>query len=361
MEKVRAQLNKLKNEYDNFLPTGEVVENAHARFLNKLEAYKMPYASDVAVTGSWRKVINGAVGLPMFIPQTVRVVTQSVGVVVIVLLVALGVGMATVSAIPGMLPGDTLYGVKIATERAQVTLAVGSESKARLELEFAGRRVEEVTVLAESALPDRDERLATAVSRFKQNLTKSQSKLEQLHSGAQPGVVDVAKIIDRKATEYSTALERASAQMSSEAQNEVRGAQGASQEAAFSAVSVLLDAERSGQLTTGALREKVEEKLRELESSLQAVGHRIAVIPGGPYPEVEAVNGPILGSLYQDLDKARIVLGKAKDFFARGGYEESLVHYRSGVGVLNQLEWAAGFYEQILSDRAAPEVNNLTN
>jgi hypothetical protein len=65
----------------------------------------------------------------------------------LVLLVVTGLG--TFGASAQSLPGDFLYPVKLAQENIQLTFAVNGASQARLHLEFAGRRLDEVMDLLE--------------------------------------------------------------------------------------------------------------------------------------------------------------------------------------------------------------------
>jgi hypothetical protein len=63
-----------------------------------------------------------------------------VGAFVAALLVG---GLSAAAASDGSLPGDPLYGVKLGTERAQLTLTFNSADRARLQLRFADVRLRE--------------------------------------------------------------------------------------------------------------------------------------------------------------------------------------------------------------------------
>ena len=85
-------------------------------------------------------------------PVAVRVAVA----VVAVLLVA----TTTVMLSANSLPGDTLYSVKLFTERIQYFLTLDTEGKARLHLMFADRRTNEFACLVQPGLPV-DKRLLT--------------------------------------------------------------------------------------------------------------------------------------------------------------------------------------------------------
>lgn len=290
-------------------------------------------------------------GLSAIIPAPVRFVLRPVGVLAGIFVVVF-MGFTAMAAFSSSLPGDALYGMKLASERAYVSLTLNPQTKTQLELELAGRRLEEVAMLAESTLPDREERLALAVDHFKTQLNSTQTKLQNLSTSRQ--TTQTAKIVDRKATEYGAVLNQAGTQVSGDAQAKVAEARDATQEASFAAVTILLEGQETGEVSLEEVRTRVGDKLRELEASIQLIALRLITIPSTTYPEIEAVGGPTLGSLLVDISLAREVLEDGKNVFAQGGFEAALASYRDGVGLVNQLEWGVGLYEQALRDRENP-------
>jgi Domain of unknown function (DUF5667) len=69
----------------------------------------------------------------------------AVASVILILLIA---GTGTVAASTSSMPEDTLYPVKLATERVRVGLARGDVKKARVNVRLADRRVKEIIYLA---------------------------------------------------------------------------------------------------------------------------------------------------------------------------------------------------------------------
>lgn len=338
-DQLLTQLKKISRAYRASAPQKADTESSYARFLHSIETYKTA-----------EQIVDHGYARVPFLPQFGRLIMRPVVAVVLALLVVVGAGGTFAAAFPGRLPGDPFYSVKIATEHAQVSLAFNPEEKVRLELEFAGRRVEEAAAIAESSLPDREEKLVATVAKLRTHLENTKSQLRQIEKA--PQALEAAKTIDRKASEYGATLERAGSQNPESSKN-VREAQDAVQDASFTAVAVFLEGQRTGQVSMAELRNKVREKLVVLERDVQGAAYRVSALPGGPYPEVEAVGGPTLTSLYRDLGNARIALEAGKDFFAHGGYEAALTQYRATVGILNHVTWAAGLYEKVLQDRAA--------
>lgn len=77
-----------------------------------------------------------------------------------VILLILVFGVATVSLSANSLPGDVLYAVKVAAERAQLFLTIDTEGKARLHAVFADKRTDEFEALLEPGVEISEELLA---------------------------------------------------------------------------------------------------------------------------------------------------------------------------------------------------------
>jgi hypothetical protein len=91
-----------------------------------------------------------------FRPILVRVLA----IIVIVLLAT----MTTVTLSANSLPGDTLYSVKLLTERVRYLLTFDAEGKARLHLMFADRRTNEFSCLCALGIPVDKELLSSMLS-----------------------------------------------------------------------------------------------------------------------------------------------------------------------------------------------------
>lgn len=111
-------------------------------------------------------------------------------VVAAVFLVILLAGSGTVAASSSSLPGDTLYPVKTATERVWLSMTFSDTAKAKLQAEFAGRRVAEMVRMAEQG---RTEGLEELAARFSAHLKKMEELTARIRA-ANPG--DEAKIAE---------------------------------------------------------------------------------------------------------------------------------------------------------------------
>ena len=101
-------------------------------------------------------------------------------IVASVVLIILIAGGGTVAAASDSLPGETLYPVKLATERVQLAFTFSDMGKAKLHAKFAGRRIEEMARIAERGDSERVEGL---VSRFDAHLKNIEEWAAKMRRG----------------------------------------------------------------------------------------------------------------------------------------------------------------------------------
>ena len=186
--------------------------------------------------------------------------------------------VASVSASMNSLPGDTLYSLKIATERAQLALTGGADNKAKLQVEFAGRRLEEVSKIAETPSPEKVEKMTVAVNNFKEQMGSVKASLEVVKETSSPlEVAEVAKIVDRKTSEYHAVLVKTEAQLPAPSQTQMTEAKQLVDETGLRAVQVIVENHLDDQtaVNQAEVLSKVEEKLKTVESSIADVNAKL--------------------------------------------------------------------------------------
>jgi len=94
-------------------------------------------------------------------------------------LVILLAGIGAVAALGSALPDDALYPVKLAAEQVRVTLAFSDVDEAKLHLQFAERRADEMTEMARQGKSDK-------ISMLTEQIAKHLDKV--FVAGAAPGV-----------------------------------------------------------------------------------------------------------------------------------------------------------------------------
>lgn len=90
-------------------------------------------------------------------------VSVRVATIGIVVLSVLGGSITTVSASLQSLPGDFLFPIKRTTEKLQVAIAKDENSKTKLKMEFAGRRLEEAKKIMQNENTEKEAKEAKVV------------------------------------------------------------------------------------------------------------------------------------------------------------------------------------------------------
>jgi uncharacterized membrane protein YgcG len=113
-----------------------------------------------------------------------------------------GVGM-TAYAASLSLPGDTLYSLKMISEKIQANLAIDADTRARLYLGFAGRRLSETRTLIEKG---RYTDVTQATSEYEADVQKSLIAVEDLSRVDPSQSIELNAEIDTALREYTVTL-----------------------------------------------------------------------------------------------------------------------------------------------------------
>ncbi len=127
----------------------------------------------------------------------------------VVFVLVFGSWIATVSATKNSLPGDFLYNLKLTTERVQVNLAMDEEKKTNLELEFAGRRLQEIKTVVANAetTPQQKGNLDVTLKKFQESMVNLKTNLAKLEIKDKDKAVEIASVLDQKSQEYVDILQ----------------------------------------------------------------------------------------------------------------------------------------------------------
>lgn len=138
---------------------------------------------------------------------------------------ALTGGLATINAAWGSLPGDSLYPIKLAMERAQLRI---TSDKARFQAEITGRRAQELTDVANLPVSLREEKITEAVSQIERQLQNTQQSLPELKDKIIAGqevdkkeIAETVKIVQQNATKLKEAIDQANKNISEIGNNKI--------------------------------------------------------------------------------------------------------------------------------------------
>lgn len=230
--------------------------------------------------------------------------------------------IASVSASINSVPGDILYPLKRATEAAQMTLTAGTENKTALQVEFADRRLDEVSKITESANADsKNADVQYAVQEFKNNINNVKDNLDALKANASPATVAaLAKMVDRKTDEYTTQLNRAAETLPASVQPNLESAKKAVEETGVKAVEVMVS-HTTSVTSPEELKQKLEDKIVQLESRVMiddqkpAASSTITALDSADAKKALAAartliaSNNLLGALQEVKNASKIILG----------------------------------------------------
>jgi len=130
----------------------------------------------------------------------------------------------TLKASQASLPGDVLYSVKRASEGIQTTVA-SDDSKAQLQVEFASRRLEELTKITGDSFTseEKSERVKKAVNNLRNNLAEASVYAARASK-------EKAMVMAKKTKSIKEELDKTKEEVSLEVQNELAEAERAIEE-----------------------------------------------------------------------------------------------------------------------------------
>lgn len=117
----------------------------------------------------------------------------------------LGMGVTVVAAAArSALPGEALYGTKLAVEKTQVRMVSNPASRARIQMEFAGNRLKEAKAITEQNVPANG-RMDQTLTRFAKDVEEATKALKQAADPVQ--IKETGSELVKRAAQYKQELE----------------------------------------------------------------------------------------------------------------------------------------------------------
>ncbi len=234
------------------------------------------------------------------------------GAVAATFVVIFGGWIACASATYASMPGDPLYPLKIVSERAQVALTPSPEDKARLHMEFVGRRVEEIAKLAEKPTVTGN-RIQAAVTSLRSDVSSIQQEMTNLKKESPLAAMQVAQYVDKKADQYHSLLDQTDSIGSFATDGAIEEAKNIVVDASVKAVAVIIE----GQANGGAAVPQSEVTL-SVDQKIKAVEARIASIQ-------QDISTTTPHSVKESADQATVALSTAKNLVGKQDLSGALV------------------------------------
>jgi hypothetical protein len=134
------------------------------------------------------------------------------GVAMVLIVFASSLGtIGVISAAQNSLPGDSLYTLKTAFEKTQMTLASNQESRAGLSIKFANQRMEEFAQIANK--PERKGNIEKTVKNLNAQLVTVQENMDKLKDVNSAKAAEVAKLISDQTDSYKETLTKTTDQL----------------------------------------------------------------------------------------------------------------------------------------------------
>lgn len=155
-------------------------------------------------------------------------------------IVLTGGSLMSVSAAEQSMPGDFLYGLKLATEQARLALTSTKGDKLKLKTEFTTRRIQELKQVATA--DKKSEKVTQVTEIIKRDMNTLKEQLTDVaNEGPVAQAAEAAKLVDQKSNEVITALQETKDQLPPETKEKMTEAQSVAADTGVKALEVLVE------------------------------------------------------------------------------------------------------------------------
>lgn len=203
--------------------------------------------------------------LEFYVWQFSHTMLKPLAVSMAVFLLLLG-GFASANSFSfNALPGEKMYNVKLSLEKMQLATAFSQEQKAKLQVEFTSRRLEEMVALTAVAYQTDSSAVRVAVLQFKKEVQNIQNDLKLRNSNQ--AQTELAKEVGRKTKVYQETVADSSVNMPEDVKQEANEVQQILEETQEEAVEVIITAHEatSDEATARELQKTFEQEVEKLE------------------------------------------------------------------------------------------------
>ncbi len=144
-----------------------------------------------------------------FLGLTPRLVFKPVIAVSLLIMMIFGGGFLTIKIAESSVPGDFLYPVKLAVENVKIALS-SQEGKSKLQAQFVGSRVKELTQIinSEEALFDKTEQVNKAVDKLENQIISSKTELSKAQKNEPEKTRKIAETVKQETFNSEEELRR---------------------------------------------------------------------------------------------------------------------------------------------------------
>jgi hypothetical protein len=232
-----------------------------------------------------------------------------------VLALVLGSGLS-VSASQLALPGDALYGLKIASEKVQVALTFDKKESAKMHVELAGKRINEIKKIKENTDSNEKkvQKINVAMDKFKEEISTVQNKLENLNKeSSAEATVEVAQIVDNKTAEYQKDLVTATNELPelNDATQNISQSLDLADKTSDAALALVVEKHAQGEVVLSS--ESEEEMLQRVGEKIEITGAKVTAVQSQVSGLTLPVDPAATLVAQQTTDQAKVVLDEARE------------------------------------------------
>jgi hypothetical protein len=241
----------------------------------------------------------------IFMPiESVYAFGRAAAMFVLVVGTVLGGGLVSANVYKDAVPGDRLYGMKLAVERTELMLAPNTDYRTSLHADFADRRMEETSILAEGAVA-RYRYLPEVLTGLEGEVKALDTGIDSLRTSDRVGAVDLAKNVERRLAGYRVAIRRASNLLPTSYRRSLEGTRDLVDGVSIKAMAVIVEHHRAGDIEAPrtVVASNFEEHLNQAEAKIER-----AAVADAP----------------ERTTKAKAVIAEAKELVTEGKYEAAL-------------------------------------
>lgn len=317
-------------------------KNSNREFLMSEIKNTMPAANETRE--KWAMELSKIV----FPWKVMKLAARPVLALVSVFALVLGSGLS-VSASQLALPGDALYGLKIASEKVQVALTFDKKESAKIHVELAGKRINEIKRIKENTDSDEKkvQKINVAMDKFKEEISTVQNKLENLkNESSAETTIEVAQIVDNKTTEYQKDLVTATNELPelNDATLNISQSLDLADKTSDAALTMIVEKHAQGEVVFSS--ESEEEMLQRVGEKIEITEAKVTAVQG----QVDVLTLPVDPAAtlvaQQTADQAKVALGEAREALDQKDLGIALTKAIEGKELVKQAE-------QIASDAVA--------
>ncbi len=191
---------------------------------------------------------------------------------------------ATLTVASGSIEGDALYSVKTAQEKVQLVLAFSEEKEAKLHIDFASRRADELDKLAQKdeAVDKKAKKITKTAENLSKEVSSAKEKLNKVGMASVSAAVAIAKEVDSGSLAIEQKISVIKNNLPADVKNQIGDsldkALGVAKDTGNSALSVIVDKYVNGEsdIDSSEVVSRVAERIKTAQQDIAAASAAVS-------------------------------------------------------------------------------------